>query len=130
MFARPHTYPCILICYMPAGFYMLCSMMTKKNYLSTAPCGNKIINQSLTPYYQISESISSFIENSLEHAAKQESKTGRNQAWLFLLSAHQRDMRSDAVQDPIFYQPFDLSNIEFESVPVEQGPCPEFQASI
>jgi hypothetical protein len=37
-------------------------------------------------------------------------------------------MRSDAVQDPIFYQPFDLSNIEFRSVPVdEQDPVQNFK---
>jgi hypothetical protein len=37
-------------------------------------------------------------------------------------------MRSDAVQDPIFYQPFDLSNIEFGSVPVdEQDPVQNFK---
>jgi hypothetical protein len=75
MFARPCTLllqmisPFALsVAMVLAGFYMLCRMMTtKKNYLSTAPAWcNKIINQSLTPYYQISEYISSFIENSLE----------------------------------------------------------------
>jgi hypothetical protein len=71
MFARPCTLllqmisPFALsVAMVLAGFYMLCRMMTtKKNYLSTAPAWcNKIINQSLTPYYQISEYISSFIE--------------------------------------------------------------------
>jgi hypothetical protein len=63
-----------------AGFYMLCRMMTtKKNYLSTAPAWcNKIINQSLTPYYQISESISSFIEKLFRTSPNSELKDEEN----------------------------------------------------
>jgi hypothetical protein len=91
-----------------AGFYMLCRMMTtKKNYLSTAPAWcNKIINQSLTPYYQISEYISSFIEKLFRTTRNSELKDEVNatdKRGCSSFSAHQRDMRSDAVQDPIFF---------------------------
>jgi hypothetical protein len=78
----------------------------KKNYLTAPAWCNKIINQSLTPYYQISESISSFIENSLEQHQNSELKdreNATNKRGCSSFSAHQRDMRSDAVQDPIFF---------------------------
>jgi hypothetical protein len=79
-------------------------MTTRIPYQPRLWC-NKIINQSLTPYYQISVVISSFIEKLFRTTPNSELKTGKRnqQAWLFLLSAHQRDMRSDAVQDPIFF---------------------------
>jgi hypothetical protein len=94
--------------------------------------GNKIINQSLTPYYQISEYISSFIEKLFRTTPKQRAKRRENAinkrgCSPFLLI--KGTCAQTQYKIPYFYQPFDLSNIEF-SPSRRARPCPEFQASI
>jgi hypothetical protein len=114
-----------------AGFYMLCRMMTTKELLINRACvvqDYKPVTYALLPNQRVH--LQFYRETLLEQHRNSELKTRSTQpqAWLFLLSAHQRDMRSDAVQDPYILPA--VRSIEYRvwSVPVdEQDPVQNFK---
>jgi hypothetical protein len=125
----PHSH-CLCLSDVLAGFYMMC-MMTK-NVLINHACGNKIINKSLTPYYQIRYTSPVLSRNSLElhqtASQRRENATNKHGCSTFLLI--KGTCAQTQYKIPYFYQPFDLSNIEFRSVPVDEQDPARISASI
>jgi hypothetical protein len=136
MFARP----CTPLLQMISHLHCLCgarrflyvmSYDDYKNYLSTAP-GNKIINQSLTPYYQIRSPSPVLSRNSFRTTPKQRAKdeTQRNKRGCpFLLI--KGTCAQTQYKIPYFLPA--VRSIEYRvwvSPCRRARPCPEFQASI